>query len=85
MSDRNTPGLETLGRYLDASRDAAAWGSDGLSEEDAWRPMVESGAKLAAIVEYLAYVERWWLKTVLGHREVDRATGYLPPEPDGSV
>ena len=66
MSEPNLPELETLAQALDDYRNIVIWKLDGLSEEDARRPMVPSGTNLLGVVKHLAFVERWWFQAVLG-------------------
>lgn len=66
MSEPNLAELETLARALDDYRDIIVWKLDGLSEEDARRPLVPSGTNLLGVVKHLAFVERWWYQAVLG-------------------
>jgi hypothetical protein len=66
MSEPNLAELETLARALDDYRGIVVWKLDGLSEEEARRPMVPSGTNLLGIVKHLAFVERWWYQAVLG-------------------
>lgn len=60
-----------MAEVLDTYRDIAIWKVDGLSKEDAVRPMVPSGTSLLGIVKHLAYVERWWFQAVLAKRDVE--------------
>ena len=59
-----------LAEYLDAYRGAIAWKVEGLSEEEARRPLVPSGTSALGVVKHLAYVERWWYQAVLARRDV---------------
>jgi len=51
---------ETLLAFLDNNRAIMVWKLEGLSAEDARRPMVDSGTSLIGLVKHLAWVERWW-------------------------
>jgi uncharacterized damage-inducible protein DinB len=51
---------ETLLGFLGENRAVMVWKLEGVSEEDARRPMVESGTSLLGLVKHLAWVERWW-------------------------
>jgi uncharacterized damage-inducible protein DinB len=71
MSDTVMPEMETLNRALDEYRDVVAWKLDGISEEDARRPLVPSGTTLGGVVKHLAYVERWWFQAVLAQSNAE--------------
>ncbi len=62
---------ETLLGFLDNNRAVIVWKLEGLSEEDARRPMVESGTNLLGITKHLAWVERWWFQHNFAGEEVD--------------
>src|SRR5210317_897968 len=69
MSEPDLAELETLAQALDDYRRIVVWKLDGLSEEEARRPLVPSGTNLVGIVKHLAYVERWWYQAVLGQSD----------------
>ena len=69
MSEPNLGEMETLARALDDYRAVVVWKLEGLSEEDARRPMVPSGTNLLGVVKHLAFVERWWYQAVLGQSD----------------
>jgi hypothetical protein len=75
MEVRTTPKTgsekETLVGFLDNNRAVMVWKLDGLSEEDARRPMVESGTSLLGLVKHLAWVERWWFDYNFAGKDVD--------------
>lgn len=50
--------------FLDDQRDAVVRKLDGLSEEDARRRPTAEANSLIALVQHLAYVERWWVRAV---------------------
>ena len=80
MTDRNPPHdltdeRATLVLYLDYLRESVIRKIEDLSEEDARRPMVQSGTNLFGLVEHLAGVDRYWFHHVLGGSELGR----LPP------
>lgn len=52
--------LTTLRAMLDMQRSILLWKLDGLSEEDARRPLVRSGTSLLGVVKHMAWVEQWW-------------------------
>ena len=54
------PGKDTLLALLDNNRAVIVWKLDGLSLEEASRPVVDSGTSLLGLVKHLAYVEQWW-------------------------
>ena len=82
MTDLNTPERETLGRYLDRYRDVVRWKLQGVSEEDARRPMVPSGTSLLGVIQHLAYVERWWFQMVIAGDDVEFPGGEGDPDAD---
>ncbi|HYP23031.1 MAG TPA: DinB family protein [Actinomycetota bacterium] len=53
---------EALADTLDFHRATIKWKLEGLSLEDAARPMTPSETKLLGIVKHLAYVEVWWFQ-----------------------
>jgi hypothetical protein len=55
---------ETLLAFLNSNRAVMVWKLDGVSDEDARRPMVESGTNLIGLIKHLAWVERWWFEEV---------------------
>ena len=65
------PEKEMLAAYLDLHRATLKWKVDGLSEDDAKRPMTPSGTNLLGIVKHLAYVERWWFQDVFAGRDCE--------------
>jgi hypothetical protein len=75
MEARTTPKTgsekETLVGFLDNNRAVMVWKLDGLSEEDARRPMVESGTSLLGLVKHLAWVESWWFDYNFAGNDVD--------------
>ncbi len=58
----DAPEKEALEATLDFHRATIKWKLDGLSLEDAARPMTPTDTKLLGIVKHLAYVERWWFQ-----------------------
>lgn len=58
----DAPEKEALEATLDFHRATIKWKLEGLSLEDAARPMTPSDTKLLGIVKHLAYVERWWFQ-----------------------
>ena len=56
------PEKEMLAATLDFNRATIRWKVEGLSLEDATRPMTPTDTKLLGIVKHLAYVERWWFQ-----------------------
>ncbi len=55
MEVRTTPKhgseKETLATFLDNNRAVMVWKLDGLSEQDARRPMVESGTNMLGLIK----------------------------------
>lgn len=79
-----------LNQWLDYHRGVLVWKLDGLSEDEAKRPMVPSGTSLAGLVKHLADVESWWFSEVFRgdvvepDPTVDRAS-YFRAEADETV
>jgi hypothetical protein len=65
------PEKEMLAAYLDFHRATIKWKIEGLSEEDARRPMTPTDTKLLGIVKHLAYVERWWFQDNFAGRDCE--------------
>lgn len=55
---------ETLMGFLNLNRAVMVWKLEGVSDEDARRPMVDSGTHLIGLIKHLAWVERWWFEDV---------------------
>jgi hypothetical protein len=62
---------ETLLGFLGENRAVMEWKLEGVSEEDARRPMVDSGTTLLGLVKHLAWVERWWFEHNFAGKDVD--------------
>lgn len=56
------PEKEMLAATLDFNRATIKWKIEGLSLEDATRPMTPTDTKLLGIVKHLAWVEQWWFQ-----------------------
>lgn len=65
----DAPEKESLMATLDFHRATIKWKLDGLSLEEAARPMTPTDTKLLGIVKHLAYVERWWFQESFLGRE----------------
>ena len=89
MEVRTTPKhgseKETLAAFLDNNRAVMVWKLDGLSEQDARRPMVESGTNMLGLVKHLAWVERWWFEYNFAGSEVDFPWSDDDPDADFRV
>ncbi|MBO1334658.1 DinB family protein [Streptomyces sp. VRA16 Mangrove soil] len=57
---------ESLFAALDRHRDGVVWKLEGLTEEQARRPMTPSGTSLLGLVKHLASVEYGWFCTTFG-------------------
>jgi uncharacterized damage-inducible protein DinB len=57
---------DTLVGFLASQRAILAWKLDGLSEQDARRPIVPSGTSMLGLVKHMAWVERWWFVDFIG-------------------
>ena len=58
------PEKQMLAEYLDFHRNTLKWKIEGLSLEDAARPMTPSGLSLLGMMKHVAFVERWWFQEV---------------------
>lgn len=58
----DAPEKEALAATLDFHRETVKWKLEGLSLEEAARPMTPSDTKLLGIVKHLAWVEVWWFQ-----------------------
>lgn len=81
--------ITTLRAMLAMQRSILLWKVDGLSEEDARRPMVPSGTSILGVVKHMARVERAWFVDFIGegewkHRPEDREAEFRPA-PDESI
>ncbi len=74
-----------IAEVLDTYRGIVKWKLNGVSQEDAVRPLVSSGTSLLGIIKHLAYVERWWFHAVLGKRDVDFPWTEQDPDPDWRI
>jgi hypothetical protein len=62
---------EALEATLDFHRATIKWKLEGLTLEQATRPMTPSDTKLLGILKHLAYVERWWFQENFLGRECE--------------
>ena len=62
---------ETLVAFLNSQRAILAWKVDGLSLEDAIRPMVASGTNLLGVIRHMAAVELYWFGDVAAGGDYD--------------
>lgn len=65
------PEKETLRAFLDNYRAAIAWKLEGLSVDDAARPLVPSGTNLLGLVKHLAWVELGWFVEFFAGETID--------------
>ena len=68
---RNGTEKEILHGTLNDQRVIMLWKLDGLTLEQAIRPMTESGTNLFGLVKHLAWVERWWFCDFIGKQTFD--------------
>ena len=73
---------ETLLGFLDNNRAVMVWKLEGVSEEDARRPMVDSGTSLLGLVKHLAWVERSWFQSTFAGEEMDFPWSKEDPDAD---
>ena len=76
------PGRDTLLTLLDNNRAVVLWKAEGLSLEEASRPVVASGTSLLGLVKHLAYVERWWFDDFFAGNTVDYPWSGEDPDAD---
>lgn len=74
-----------IAEVLDTYRGIVKWKLEGVSQEDAVRPLVPSGTSLLGIVKHLAFVERWWFHAVLGRMDVGFPWTEEDPDPDWRI
>jgi hypothetical protein len=56
--------------FLDFLRATLLWKVEGLTEEQARRPLTASGVSLLALLKHSAGVERWWFQIVFAGMDV---------------
>ena len=77
--------ITTLLSFLDFQRAMVPWKIDGLDEEQARRPMVDSGTSLLGIVKHLAWVEKWWFNAYIGDADVEFPWSEEDPDADWRI
>ncbi len=76
---------DTLIGFLNAQRALPLWKLDGLDEDQARRPMVESGTSLLGLIKHLAWVELWWFASYVGGEDVDFPWSEEDPDADWRI
>jgi len=79
---KNGTEKDTLLAMLDNNRAILAWKLEGLSFEDARRPVVESGTSLLGLVKHMAWVELWWFDDFFAGSGVDYPWSEDDPDAD---
>lgn len=79
---RNGSDKEILHATLNDQRVIMLWKLDGLTLEQATRPMTESGTNLFGLVKHLAWVERWWFGDFIGKQKFDYPWSDDDPDAD---
>ncbi|MGB5730610.1 MAG: DinB family protein [Acidimicrobiia bacterium] len=79
---RTGPGKDMLLTLLDNNRAVMVWKLDGLTLEEARRPVVASGTSMLGLVKHLAYVERWWFDDFFAGSAVDYPWSEEDPDAD---
>lgn len=74
---------ELLRAFLNNYRATMVWKLDGVSDDDAARPMVPSGTNLIGLVKHLAFVELYWLVEVFAGQPVEYP--YSDEDPDADL
>ncbi len=75
--------LHMLVGWLDYQRETVPAKVEGVTLEDAVRPLVPSGTTLLGLVKHLAYVERYWFRMMfVGQRLPDIWTDPNDPDPE---
>ncbi len=86
MDKRETPktgpGKDTLLAMLDNNRAVMVWKLEGLTREEATRPVVASGTSLLGMVKHLAFVERWWFDDFFAGSDVEYPWTEEDPDAD---
>jgi uncharacterized damage-inducible protein DinB len=62
--------LVTLNRSLEKARAAIVTKTNGLEDAELRKPILPSGWSLLGLVKHLAYVERWWFRSVMAGEDV---------------
>lgn len=73
---------EILRAILDRNRYVMLWKLDGLTLEQATKPMTDSTTNLFGLVKHLAWVERWWFCDFIGKQEFDYPWSDDDPDAD---
>jgi uncharacterized damage-inducible protein DinB len=76
------PGRDTLLTLLDNNRAVMVWKLDGLTLEEAARPLVPSGTSLLGLIKHLVYVERWWFDDFFAGNAADYPWSDEDPDAD---
>lgn len=76
------PGKDTLLTLLDNNRAVVLWKLDGLTLDEASRPLVDSGTSLLGLVKHLAYVEQWWFDDFFAGNTIDYPWSEEDPDAD---
>jgi uncharacterized damage-inducible protein DinB len=76
---------ETLHFSLDRHRDAVVWKVEGLTEEQARRPMTPSGTNLIGLVKHLASVEYGWFCSTFGRPSDEIPIEEIEKDPDADM
>ena len=74
--------MTILRGVLDENRYMLLWKLEGMTEEDARRPMVPSGTSLLGLVKHLAWVERWWFVDFVGGTRLEYPWSKEDPDAD---
>jgi uncharacterized damage-inducible protein DinB len=71
--------------FLESQRALLLWKLRNLDEDQAHRPMVDSGTSLLGLVKHLAWVERWWFVDYIGGAELDYPWSEDDPDADWRI
>jgi uncharacterized damage-inducible protein DinB len=81
MVDIDDAGIRlTLNRSLESARAAIVTKTTGLDDAELRKPILPSGWSLLGLVKHLAYVERWWFRSVAAGEDV--AFPWTDDDPD---
>src|SRR5688500_7826675 len=80
-----TPEVERLRVALDGLRASVLRKLAGLGDEDARRSTVDTGTKLARLVQHLMVVESMWFEEILAGGEATRGDRSMQVDPSVSL
>ena len=79
------PARDMVEAFLDFQRATLLWKISGLSDDDLRRSFVPSGITLLGMVKHLAYVERWWFRSIFANEDVSFPWTEADPDADWRI